>query len=476
MEKIGEVFLKNVEIYLEQNKKYHIDVDQETTFSELKNIISNAAHLHKTNFILQDRETRYDNEYNDLTLQKIFPNNQKINLLCIKSKNKIQNDKEILIKYILQKCDIHSEFFTLFCITCKKSICSKCIYQKTHDNHKIIDKEKILGRIEKIMDEIFPNEENLKLLNPQDSNYTDSINFEFLVTTYFKEIKESVNFLERKIISSLEFFREKEIITENNAKNNIETLKNYCISGYINFKNNIIQKNYSNKYYNINFDDQKFYNLYKKIELIKRHKNDICKNTIKSYEKINKYFIPFKTEVESLLLNLENYIKIIFEKTIFPKFVNIIEDNALKEMSNMRFISEILDNSYAPSSKKRNNSFDNTFNKKQDNNFKIMKNRNSGSTDTAKYKNNKTSSDNSYIPSPCKKIFDNNSIIISSETKAINTLIKDFENKIDLIGKFGNTKYDEISSFSTNFNDNDGKSRETYLDFNNCNIVQLPIN
>ena len=58
---------------IDNEKSYSIDVDETTTFYEFKKILSAAAHLLKNCFRIYHEEQEYTNDYDDNTIQEMFP-------------------------------------------------------------------------------------------------------------------------------------------------------------------------------------------------------------------------------------------------------------------------------------------------------------------------------------------------------------------------------------------------------------------
>ena len=65
----------------EDGRLYNFDVDRTTTFYETKKILANAAHILKNSFTIFHEGQEYTNEYNEKSLQKIFPTLKKIHYM-----------------------------------------------------------------------------------------------------------------------------------------------------------------------------------------------------------------------------------------------------------------------------------------------------------------------------------------------------------------------------------------------------------
>ena len=68
------------------NKSYSIDLDETNTFYEFKKIISGAAHLLKNCFRIFHENHEYTNDYDDNTIQELFPTLNPIPLHIVTTK------------------------------------------------------------------------------------------------------------------------------------------------------------------------------------------------------------------------------------------------------------------------------------------------------------------------------------------------------------------------------------------------------
>ena len=160
---------------LEDGRQYTFDVDRTTTLYETKKILSNAAHILKNSFTLYYEGQEYSKEYEEQSLQNIFPHKKKIEFylkLRKKEEELDENENEqISVKYnIKEPCKKHlGKFLVLYCVSCKKSICNEC-FSISHNNHEVEEKADYLMPAKILMERIFSNSFIFKS-DPKLSNY-----------------------------------------------------------------------------------------------------------------------------------------------------------------------------------------------------------------------------------------------------------------------------------------------------------------
>mgnify|MGYP002624196121 CR=1 FL=1 len=302
----------------EDGRLYNLDVDRTTTFYEIKKILSNAAHILKNSFILFHEGQEYSKEYDGQTLQKIFPNQKKIEfyLKLKKSKDEIDENEhdQISVKYnIKEPCKEHTgKFLVLYCISCKKSICNEC-FSVSHNNHEVEEKADYLMPAKIIMERIFANSFMFKS-DPKISNYMSCVSFRSIIKTdIFDRLRQMVNELESKVINCLEFFSFNEDSTEKNNDLNLELLKKYCTTSFIKLKNNIDTKE-------ILINDEVFLSLYNKLKAIKDYEISFFNENANKYKMLNSFFLPFTQEIKNMSIDLNNILTRYLNKDIYAKF------------------------------------------------------------------------------------------------------------------------------------------------------------
>ena len=309
----------------EDGRWYSFDVDHSTTLHETKKILSNAAHVLKSNIILYHEGQEYSKEYDEQTLQKIFPTLKKIEFYLKLKKSEEDTEEneheQISVKYnIKEPCKEHiGKFLVLYCISCKKSICNEC-FSISHNNHEVEEKADYLMPAKILMERIFANSFMFKS-DPKISNYMSCVSFRSIIKTeIFNRMRQLINELENKCINCLEFFSFNEDSTEKNNDLNLELLKKYCTSSYIKLKNNIDTKD-------ILINDEVFLSLYNKLKAIKEYEISLFNENSNKYKMLNSLFLPFTQEIKNMSMDLNNILTRYINKDIYAKFKEEVSKN-----------------------------------------------------------------------------------------------------------------------------------------------------
>ena len=322
-----QINIKKIITTVDDEKSYSIDVDETTTFYEFKKILAGAAHLLKNCFRIYHEQQEYTNDYDDNTIQEMFPDLDPVPLKIYSNKDVYEFEDELIsVRFNINvPCQMHiGKYKMLYCFTCKKSICSDCFAQD-HRNHKVEEKADYLAPAQLLMNNIFSNS-SLYKADSRVSKYMDCITFgSNLKFNIFDNLRELINDLEIKFASCLEFFSTSEDQTEKNTNENLELLKKYCIECFIKIKNDINTKG-------IIIDDEIFLTLYYKLKEIERFKNEYFEENKLKYEKLNTLLAPFVKQVEKisdeLKLTFDNYLN----KDFYEVFKSSIQENMVEKI------------------------------------------------------------------------------------------------------------------------------------------------
>ena len=117
-----ETIIIQVIFKFDDGRLYNFDVDRTTTLYETKKILSNAAHILKNSFTLYHEGQEYSKQYDEQSLQLLFPTLKKIEFYLKMLKTQEDPDEneyeQISVKYnIKQPCKEHmGKFLVLYCI------------------------------------------------------------------------------------------------------------------------------------------------------------------------------------------------------------------------------------------------------------------------------------------------------------------------------------------------------------------------
>ena len=322
-----QVNIKKIITTVDEEKSYSIDVDTTTTFYEFKKILASAAHLLKNCFRIYYQDQEYTNDYDDNTIQEMFPDIDPVPLRIISNKDVYEFEEELIsVSFkITVPCDVHiGKYKVLYCFTCNKSICLDCLAQD-HKNHKVEEKADYLAPAQLLMNNIFSNSALYKA-DTRLSKYMECVNFRSnLKLNIFDNLRKLINDLEIKFASCLEFFSTSEDETEKNTNENLELLKRYCIECFIKLKNDINTKG-------IIIDDEIFLTVYHKLKEIERYKTEFFEENKQKYEKLNTLLAPFIKQVEKFSEEIRIMVDTYLNKDIYENFKNLIQENIVEKI------------------------------------------------------------------------------------------------------------------------------------------------
>ena len=319
--------IKKIITTIDDDKSYSIDVDETTTFHEFKKILVAAAHLLKNGFRLYHQQQEYTNDYDDNTIQELFPDLDPIPLRIIQNKDVNEFEDELIsVRFNINvPCEIHvGKYKMLYCFSCNKSICMDC-FSADHRNHKVEEKADYLAPAQYLMNNIFSNS-NIFRADARLSKYMDCVNFRSnLKLNIFDNLRKMINELELKFSSCLEYFSTSEDETEKNTNENLDLMKKYCIECFIKLKNDINTKG-------IIIDDEIFLTLYRKLKEIEQYKTEYFEENKQKYEKLNTLLAPFVQQIESISQELKVTFDSLLNKEIYEKFKNMIQENIVEKV------------------------------------------------------------------------------------------------------------------------------------------------
>ncbi len=319
--------IKKIITTIDNEKSYSIDVDETTTFYEFKKILAAAAHLLKNCFRIYHEQQEYTNDYDDNTIQEIFPDLDPVPLKIISNKDVYEYEDELIsVRFNINvPCQVHAgKYKMLYCFSCNKSICMDC-FTAEHNNHKVEEKADYLAPSHLLMNNIFSNS-SLYRADSRLSKYMECVNFRSnLKLNIFDNLRKMLNELEIKFASCLEYFSSCEDETEKNTNENLELLKKYCIECFIKLKNDINTKG-------IIIDDEIFLTLYHKLKEIEKYKTEYFEENKQKYEKMNSLLAPFIDQVDKISSELKFTLDTLLNKELYEKFKKVVQENIVEKV------------------------------------------------------------------------------------------------------------------------------------------------
>ena len=325
-------------IFQNEEKKYSFELDETTTFYEIKKIIKNAAHLPKNSFSLINNKIDYSKEYDNKTIFDTFPKEKEIyfNIIINIKDNENEKEETILKINLNHPCEKHIDKFTIYyCLTCKKSICIKCISEE-HKEHKIKEKADYLAPSKFLVKNLFSDSFKYFV----DETYDKSLLIEKLKektkNNLFNQLKEMIEFINNELSDLINFFLSKVLYSKNNINKNVDLLQEYSIDAFIALKNDIN----TNK---IVIDDEIFLTLDKKYNEISNSK-DILKENYNKFIEINKNYDLIVDLIKSIYENIFDNLSSIFNLKDFSKIKNKIKESVVDEIEKEKIVESMFKN------------------------------------------------------------------------------------------------------------------------------------
>lgn len=321
--------IRRINCSLNKERTYSIDVDDTTTFSELKRIIAASAHLLKNNFKIMYDGQEYGDDLNDFTIGQLFYELNPISLQIIWEKDDKSNDFQNLcfrfdMNDIKNVCKEHNKMKMFYCFSCKESICSDCLNGK-HKSHQYEEKADFLLPPKYLMEKIFA-ETYIYKPDAKLSKSLDCIKFRSEVKfNIFANLRKLLDDLEKKCSSCLQFFSENENVSQRNINANIEILKKYCAECFM----ELIEKKNAN---GLLLNDENFLMLYHQAKGIENYKDKYLKQNIEKYEKLNALLEPFIAYVRKIAGELMQVLTNSLNNNLYELFQISVKGNAISQI------------------------------------------------------------------------------------------------------------------------------------------------
>ena len=299
-EDMNEPNLVKCKFMLNNQKTFSLEFDHKIEIKQLKEMISIAVKLRRNTFKLLYKGIDYS-DCNEDSFHSLF-NDTPLETFVIEPKNEeqIKDETEIVIR-MESWCPFHSsQFLTHYCFNCNKSICSECLINGIHKEHKIQDKCFYLLNSKNLVEKMFPNWPK----NPYDeikSNFDVSSLKQKVNDLMFKKLYDMIDLIRQKMITLIE---NTDIITRDsleNLRDSVRNVKASCFKALNNLKEKINIKDIVN-------DEKifiKFDSLYKEMINIE---NDNFKKNLNSFKELNSksslLIPPFIDNVYSSIFNI----------------------------------------------------------------------------------------------------------------------------------------------------------------------------
>ena len=326
-------------IFQNEEKKYSFELDETTTFYELKKIIKNAAHLPKNSFSLINNKTDYSKEeYDNKTIYDTFTKEKEIyfNILINVKENENEKEETILKINLNHPCEKHIDKFTIYyCLTCKKSICIKCINEE-HKEHKIKEKADYLAPSKFLIKNLFSDSFKYFVDETYDKSSLIEKLKEKTKNSLFNQLKEMIEFINTELSELIDFFLSKVLYSKNNINKNVDLLQEYSIEAFIALKNDIN----TNK---IVIDDEIFLTLDKKYNDINKSK-EILKENYNKFIEINKNYDSIIDLIKEIYEKIFDTLSSLLNLKDFSKIKNRIKESVVDEIEKKKIVDSMFEN------------------------------------------------------------------------------------------------------------------------------------
>ena len=266
--------IRQVIFEVQKDKYYKFDVDETTSFYELKKILCNAAHLRRGSFRIYKNEKDYTYDYDDNTLLNLFPNEQTIYFTLIKVENFPEEEEYIIKLDANSPCSIHDgKYLIFYCYNCKQSICKNC-FDDNHKNHYVKEKYDYLAPTQILINNIFSDSKQFYANENYDKTFMAFELKERLNKVLFVQLKNMIDQIAFKLNDVIDYFNNCVVETRENTNENISRLKDFSIDAFKALKNDIS----TNK---IMINDDIFLTLDEKIKEIDQSKSFLRDNVSK---------------------------------------------------------------------------------------------------------------------------------------------------------------------------------------------------
>ena len=319
--------------HVNKDLKYNIDVNYTITFHDLKRMIAAAARLNKNSFrIYHENEDLTD--YEDITLDFLFPNDPVIEFTLFIDNKKDDHLTESVIKLKLNEyCVEHkAKYLSYYCYTCQLSICSLC-YKTEHSDHQVMEKFDYLQPSRMLMDKLLGDENRFKADESIDQSVNISELKKKLSVKFFSQLHELLNEIEAKVNDVIDYFNNSVNTTRININENANEIKDMCALGLDKLKEDIsIEKLIIREDIFLTFDKK-----YK--ELLteeQRFKDDNIK-----YLELNNNYGPIETMVHNIYNEIFHVLSKNVESQLYNEIKNNISQYIVKKISKEEIMSKI---------------------------------------------------------------------------------------------------------------------------------------
>lgn len=298
---INQPKIIKTKFYVDKDRNYQFDVNQNITISDIKNMLVVASKIAKIGLRIYLKENLVEyTKYKDETLEQLFPAKDEIEFV-IKIDRRFKNNQDYDQLKLGAYCEKHRHKYCFYyCFSCEESLCSLCLSNGGHNYHQLFEKFDYLKPSNEIVDIAFSDlDEIVKKVNSFNLSDVDEYRKK-LQFDYFPSLIDVLKQIESKLISQIEEFNRhfnKNIVT---FKANKQNLIEHCTDGIDELKVKL-------EIDNLLKDEGVFLHFDHKIKELETEKVKIYDDKTK-IETILKSFSYLKARIEGIYLELKNFL------------------------------------------------------------------------------------------------------------------------------------------------------------------------
>ena len=350
--------------FVDKNRKYLFDVNQNIKIKKLKQMIVAAADLNKAGLRIFHDGKEYT-DYGESALDELFPDLTYVEFYIQYSYEQIEDLEEIIDLKLQQHCLEHDDKYPYFyCFTCGKSICNKCMLSGKHNGHETKEKYDYLLASKNLVEVLFKDLKDILKNTKEGSNDTIDALKAKVEIQFFPKLVELVKKIENNMMKLILFYLEKEKGNYHTIENNVKLLKSHCEEGLDKLKEEIVIED-------IMLDEDVFLTFDSKFKEIGKEKEKF-KEDIDKYKQFSDNINIIQSVIEKTYNEIYNFLIKYLTVTEFENLKNQINSQNINVIDKKRILNTLLSNvKRRPNSEKKHIKSNDKYNLNNSNNSNI---------------------------------------------------------------------------------------------------------
>ena len=341
--------------FVDKNRKYLFDVNQNIKIKKLKQMIVAAADLNKAGLRIFHDGKEYT-DYDENALDELFPDLTYVEFYIQYSYEQIEDLEEIIDLKLQQHCLEHEDKYPYFyCFTCGKSICNKCMLSGKHNGHETKEKYDYLLASKNLVEVLFKDLKDILKNTKEGSNDTIDALKAKVEIQFFPKLVELVKKIENNMMKLILFYLEKEKGNYHTIENNVKLLKSHCEEGLDKLKEEIVIED-------IMLDENVFLTFDSKFKEIGKEKEKF-KEDIDKYKQFSDNINIIQSVIEKTYNEIYNFLIKYLTVTEFENLKNQINSQNINVIDKKRILNTLLSNvKKRPNSEKKHIKINDKYN------------------------------------------------------------------------------------------------------------------